>query len=39
MVSVRTSIFGRPRRLPSDRRADHLYTLICEEPLNTVKAA
>jgi hypothetical protein len=32
MASVRTSIFGRPRRLPSDRRADHLYTLICEEP-------
>ena len=31
MVSVRTSIFGRPRRLPSHRRAD-LYTLICEEP-------
>jgi hypothetical protein len=32
MGSVRTSIFGRPRRLPSDRRADHLYTLNCEEP-------
>ena len=30
MVSVRTSIFGRPRRLPSDRRADPLYTLIYE---------
>ena len=30
-VSVRTSIFGRPRRLPSHRRAD-LYTLNCEEP-------
>jgi hypothetical protein len=27
MGGVRTSIFGRPRRLPSDRRADHLYTL------------
>jgi len=34
MVSVRASIFGRPRRLPSDRRADHLYTLNCEEPLD-----
>ena len=32
MVSVRTSIFERPRRLPGQRRAD-LYTLICEEPV------
>ena len=34
MVSVRTSIFERPRRLPGQRRAD-LYTLICEEPPKT----
>jgi len=32
MSGVRTFIFGRPRRLPGDRRADHLYTLVCEEP-------
>ncbi len=35
--SVRTSILGRPRPLPDDRRADPGqilgYTLICEEPL------
>jgi tetratricopeptide (TPR) repeat protein len=35
MVSVRTSIFGRPRRLPDQRRAD-LYTLNCEEPLDPI---
>src|SRR5690606_24727779 len=28
MGSVRTPIFGRPRRLPSERRASALYTLI-----------
>ena len=32
MGSVRTSIIGRPRRLPRDRRADHRYTVNCEEP-------
>lgn len=35
MGSVRTSILGKPRRLPGDRRADVLYadhTVICEEP-------
>jgi hypothetical protein len=30
MGSVRTSILGRPRRLPGHRRADRRYTLICE---------
>lgn len=30
--SVRTPIIGRPRPLPSDRRAGPLYTLNCEEP-------
>jgi hypothetical protein len=30
---VRTPIIGRPRPLPRQRRADHLYTLNCEEPL------
>ena len=30
---VRTSIFGRPRPLPSDRRADPHYTLTCDEPV------
>jgi len=34
MGSVRTSIFGRPRRLPGDRRASPLYTVNCEEPDN-----
>jgi hypothetical protein len=32
MGSVRTSILGRPRHLSGNRRADDLYTLICEEP-------
>ena len=32
MVSVRTSILGRPRRLSRDRRASRRYTLNCEEP-------
>ncbi|CPT92159.1 Uncharacterised protein [Mycobacteroides abscessus] len=31
---VRTPIIGRPRPLPRQRRADHLYTLNCEEPPN-----
>lgn len=37
MVSVRTSIFGRPRRLSRHRRArptPRSYPLSCEEPLN-----
>ncbi|RFU19720.1 hypothetical protein D0Z06_20320, partial [Geodermatophilus marinus] len=32
MGSVRTSIFGRPRRLSRDRRASPIYTLNYEEP-------
>ena len=32
MVSVRTSIFARPRPLLRRRRASYLYTLVCEEP-------
>lgn len=32
MVSVRTSIFGRPRRLSRDRHANANYTVICVEP-------
>jgi hypothetical protein len=32
MGGVRTSILGRPRRLPLDRRASRRYTLNCEEP-------
>jgi len=39
MVGVRTSIFGRPRPLPSHRRAtryvDPPYTLIREEPVKS----
>ena len=31
-LCVGTSIFGRPRHLPPDRRASADYTLICEEP-------
>jgi hypothetical protein len=34
MRRVGTFILGRPRPLPRQRRADHLYTLICEEPEN-----
>ncbi|OXS78869.1 hypothetical protein B1B07_12670 [Kocuria marina subsp. indica] len=33
MRRVGTFIFGRPRPLSGDRRADPNYTLICEEPL------
>ncbi|MCK6211339.1 AAA family ATPase, partial [Georgenia sp. EYE_87] len=33
MGGVRTSIFGRPRPLSGDRRADPHYTLNCEEPV------
>ena len=36
MGGVGTSIFGRPRRLPGDRRATRLYTLNWEEPLYTL---
>ena len=32
MGGVRTSILGRPRPLPSDRRADHRYTLNVMSP-------
>ena len=32
MDGVGTSIVGRPRRLPADRRARPTYTLIWEEP-------
>jgi hypothetical protein len=32
MAGVGTSILGRPRPLPGHRRADHHYTLNCEEP-------
>jgi hypothetical protein len=34
MSGVGTFIFGRPRPLHSNRRADQNYTLNCEEPLN-----
>ncbi|CPR96093.1 Uncharacterised protein [Mycobacteroides abscessus] len=34
MRSVGTLIFERPRPLSRQRRANHLYTLICEEPEN-----
>ena len=33
MASVRTSIFGRPRRLSRDRRANDHYTVNCDEPV------
>jgi len=33
MGGVGTSIIGRPRPLPGDRRAASGYTLNCEEPL------
>ncbi len=33
MDGVGTSIVGRPRRLPADRRARPTYTLIWEEPV------
>lgn len=39
---MRTSIFGRPRRLQADRRADQgagTYTVNCEEPFNLARAA
>ena len=32
MDGVRTTIIGRPRPLTGPRRADHTYTLICDEP-------
>jgi hypothetical protein len=32
MAGVGTSIFGRPRPLLHLRRADHRYTLNCDEP-------
>ena len=32
MGGVGTPIIGRPRPLPRQRRADHPYTLNCEEP-------
>jgi len=32
MGGMRTSIIGRPRRLPRDRRARDHYTVNCEEP-------
>src|SRR5690606_32501428 len=35
VAGVGTSIIGRPRPLPSGRRAHYLYTLICDEPLWT----
>ncbi|WP_167838015.1 hypothetical protein, partial [Mycolicibacterium sp. NCC-Tsukiji] len=34
MRSVGTLIFERPRPLSRQRRANHLYTLNCEEPSN-----
>lgn len=34
MRRVGTFIFERPRPLSRQRRANHLYTLICEEPVN-----
>ena len=33
MGCVGTPILGRPRPLPAHRRAERLYTLICDEPL------
>ena len=33
MGSVGTSILGRPRPLSGHRRADQIYTLVCEEPV------
>jgi hypothetical protein len=33
MSGVGTFIIGRPRPLPSDRRAHHRYTLNCDEPV------
>ncbi len=38
MGSVRTSILGRPRPLPPDRRAHPGYTLDCEEPAKPQEA-
>ena len=34
MDGVGTSIIGRPRPLPEQRRANHPYTLNCEEPVS-----
>ena len=39
MVSVRTSILGRPRRLSHQRHADLDHTLIWEEPSKVVKVS
>jgi hypothetical protein len=37
-ASVRTSIIGRPRRLPRHRPRTGRYTTICEEPLKRAEA-
>jgi hypothetical protein len=37
MVSVRTSILGRPRRLSRDRHAGQPHTLNCDEPFKPTK--
>ena len=34
MRCVGTFIFGRPRPLTAHRRAEHPYTLVCEEPVS-----
>ena len=36
MGSVRTSIIGRPRPLPGPTRRTAHYTLICDEPANSM---
>ncbi len=37
MGGVGTSIFERPRPLSRQRRADHPYTVKCEEPRNDAR--